>query len=114
MIGNQKIVFGDKHPLRYNNWMLKMVFRKTVVLACLAALGPVPLWAGQRDRTSPGGTPDFSVLEKPPQQKADESKLHSPASGSCAEYGAGFMKVAGSDTCVRIGGSVSVDAGVAR
>jgi hypothetical protein len=30
---------------------------------------------------------------------------------SCAAYGAGFVKVAGTNTCVKIGGSVSIDAG---
>lgn len=29
----------------------------------------------------------------------------------CPEYGAGFYRVAGSDTCVRIGGGVGVDVG---
>ncbi len=32
--------------------------------------------------------------------------------GSCAAYGAGFVKVAGTDTCVKIGGSVSVGTSV--
>jgi hypothetical protein len=30
---------------------------------------------------------------------------------SCAAYGPGFVKVAGSDTCVKAGGAVSVDVG---
>lgn len=30
---------------------------------------------------------------------------------SCAAFGPGFVKVEGSDTCVRIGGSVSVGVG---
>jgi Porin subfamily len=35
-----------------------------------------------------------------------------PASiGGCAAFGAGFVKVAGSDTCVKIGGAVSVGVG---
>jgi hypothetical protein len=32
------------------------------------------------------------------------------ASNSCAAYGAGFTKVEGTDTCVKVGGSVRVDA----
>jgi len=32
--------------------------------------------------------------------------------GSCAAYGAGFVKVAGTDTCVKVGGSVSIGASV--
>jgi hypothetical protein len=30
---------------------------------------------------------------------------------SCAAYGAGFVKIAGTDTCVQVGGSISVGAG---
>jgi hypothetical protein len=30
---------------------------------------------------------------------------------SCAAYGAGFVKLAGSDSCVKIGGSVSIGVG---
>ena len=30
---------------------------------------------------------------------------------SCAAYGAGFVKAEGTDTCVKIGGAVSIDAG---
>jgi len=30
---------------------------------------------------------------------------------SCAAYGPGFVKVEGSDTCVQIGGSISIGVG---
>ncbi len=30
---------------------------------------------------------------------------------SCAAYGAGFVKIEGTNTCVKIGGSISVGAG---
>ena len=30
---------------------------------------------------------------------------------SCAAYGAGFVKIEGSDTCVKIGGAISIGAG---
>ena len=34
------------------------------------------------------------------------------ASGnSCAAYGAGFVKVEGTDTCVKLGGAISIGAG---
>jgi hypothetical protein len=32
----------------------------------------------------------------------------------CPEYGAGFYRLAGSDTCVRLGGSVGTDVGTSR
>jgi hypothetical protein len=33
---------------------------------------------------------------------------------SCAAYGAGFVKVEGSDTCVKIGGAMSIGVGGSR
>ena len=36
------------------------------------------------------------------------------SANSCAAYGPGFVKVAGSDTCVKVGGAVSVDVGTSR
>ncbi|MEA2886765.1 MAG: hypothetical protein QOD11_1125 [Bradyrhizobium sp.] len=32
----------------------------------------------------------------------------------CAEYGAGFVRIEGSSTCIKVGGSLSVGAGVSR
>jgi len=43
-------------------------------------------------------------------RKALEKPL-SRAPHSCAALGPGFVKVEGSDTCVRIGGSISIGAG---
>jgi hypothetical protein len=37
--------------------------------------------------------------------------LKGAAQNSCAAYGPGFVKVAGSETCVRAGGAVSIEAG---
>ncbi|HXO68855.1 MAG TPA: hypothetical protein VN838_07825 [Bradyrhizobium sp.] len=36
------------------------------------------------------------------------------AANPCAEYGAGFVRIEGSSSCVKIGGSLSVGAGVSR
>lgn len=33
------------------------------------------------------------------------------ADNSCAAYGAGYVKLAGSHTCVKVGGAISVGAG---
>ena len=35
----------------------------------------------------------------------------STAGNPCAAFGPGFVKVAGSDTCVKVGGAVRVDVG---
>lgn len=37
--------------------------------------------------------------------------VKSAAGNPCAAFGPGFVKVAGSDTCVKVGGAVRVDVG---
>jgi hypothetical protein len=36
------------------------------------------------------------------------------AANPCAEYGAGFVRIEGSSTCIKVGGSLSVGTGVSR
>ena len=68
-------------------------------------------------------SPASSVLAEPPSlakpDKAASSGKVLPLQGassrnSCAAYGPGFVKVAGSDTCVKVSGAVSVDTGTSR
>lgn len=65
----------------------------------------------------------FSVAaaaEQPRSQKpgkaATSGKLlplkRSNPANACAEYGAGFVKIESTNTCMKIGGAVSVGAGV--
>jgi hypothetical protein len=61
-----------------------------------------------------------AAAEQPRFQKADKAvpsgkslPLKRPSSANaCAEYGAGFVKIEGTSTCIKIGGAVSVGAGV--
>ena len=49
-----------------------------------------------------------------PKDKAVMSGSPAPAKpkvGSCSAYGAGFAKIDGSDTCVKVGGAVMVGVG---
>ncbi len=47
--------------------------------------------------------------------KAPKPDMPHPAKvNACAKYGPGFVKVEGSNTCIRIGGGVSVEAGGSR
>jgi hypothetical protein len=53
------------------------------------------------------------------EQKSDKSAVSLPlrpkaAANPCAEYGPGFVRVEGSPTCIKIGGSISVGAGATR
>jgi len=42
------------------------------------------------------------------------AKPKPPESNPCAAYGAGFVRVEGSSTCIRIGGGIGIGAGVGR
>ena len=70
-----------------------------VPAALLLASQAVAQQSGQLKLDSPTNSKTLPV--KP--QKADNS---------CAAYGAGFVKLADTNTCVKIGGSISVGAGV--
>jgi len=60
-----------------------------------------------------------SAAEQTGHQKSDKAAssakplpLKRATSGnSCAAYGAGFVKVEGTETCMKIGGAVSIGAG---
>jgi len=70
---------------------------KKIVLALV--VGMLPTWvAAQQSSQLPKHSPKLGTRH--------------PVSGDpCAKYGVGFAKIAGSDMCVKIGGSVSVEAG---
>jgi Porin subfamily len=61
-----------------------------------------------------------AVAEQPGSQKPDKSATSGilpPVKGagvgnSCAAYGSGFVKVEGTETCVKVGGAVSIGAGI--
>jgi hypothetical protein len=61
------------------------------------------------------------TLRLPPAEPAQAGKTlplkgasGAAKAGSCAAYGRGFTRVEATGTCVKIGGSVSVDAAVRR
>lgn len=52
-------------------------------------------------------------LAKPDKTTASDKPLPvKRSSNACAEYGAGFVKIEGTNTCMKIGGAISVGAGV--
>ena len=54
-------------------------------------------------------------LQKSDKAAASGKSLPLKRSGSanaCAEYGAGFVRIEGTSTCMKIGGAISVGAGV--
>jgi hypothetical protein len=81
---------------------------RNVLFAILLAMLPVSLAAAEQ-----------LVIPKPDTSSATSGKLlplkkSTGAVNSCAAYGADFVKVEGSDTCMRIGGAVRLDAGAGR
>jgi hypothetical protein len=65
--------------------------------------------------------PSVAAAEQQPRlQKPDNAatsgKLlplkRSNSANACAEYGPGFVKIEGANTCMKIGGAVSIGAGV--
>jgi hypothetical protein len=84
-----------------------MQVRRTLVFCLLAAI------------TSQSGAvfaaPDTSPGVKTKRHHTGAQKSHSARarpSDSCAQFGIGFVRMAGSDTCVQIGGAIDVGGGV--
>lgn len=57
-----------------------------------------------------------AFAEQPRLPKLDNTSKQLPlkgagASNACAQYGAGFVRIDGTQTCVKVGGAVSIGAG---
>lgn len=75
----------------------------TVALATLATVLPnADAFAAQSRRKTTTEQPAVDTPAKPVTRRK---------ATSCAEYGPGFVAVDGTGTCVKIGGSIGVDAG---
>jgi hypothetical protein len=75
--------------------------RKTLIL--IFALLPAIALAEDSARPKSGKAP---VSAKPlPLKRVTQA-------GACTEFGAGFVKLEGSDTCIKIGGAIGIGGGV--
>ncbi len=65
---------------------------------------------------SASATPAQQFRDDKPDKAAKALPLRpaKAAANPCAEYGPGFVKVEGSSTCIKIGGSLSVGVGGSR
>ena len=70
-------------------------YMRKIVLALVVAVLPAYATAQQSSQPS---KPSFK-----------SKRLHPASRNPCAQYGVGFARIAGSGTCVKIGGSVSVE-----
>lgn len=76
-----------------------------ILLVALAAPGNAP---AQSSNTKGGDLRALGDRSAAPVKKPGGATAGMKA---CPEYGAGFYRLAGSDTCVRIGGGVASDVG---
>jgi hypothetical protein len=80
--------------------------RKSFVVLSLSVLFALP-WADGAFAQQQKHKPRKHPAPEAATTLAPRSSSHNP----CAQYGAGFVRAPGSDTCVRIGGYVGVDVG---
>jgi hypothetical protein len=76
--------------------------KSLLAIAALVLTGAAALAAEQFEHQKSGkAAPSGKLL---PLKRATSGN-------SCAAYGAGFVKIEGSDTCIKIGGAVGIGAG---
>jgi hypothetical protein len=73
----------------------------------------IAIWLCAVSAACAGSPADFSTLSKPMPPAKSPSRAGTRAANPCASFGPNFKRVEGTDTCVRIGGGVSVQAGSA-
>jgi len=80
--------------------------RKSLLVLSLSALLALPSMDGAFAQQQK------SKSRKPHAYEATTTAVpRAPSRNPCAQYGAGFVRAPGSDTCVKIGGYVGVDVG---
>jgi hypothetical protein len=76
---------------------------KIAGLIALVALLPTGLSAQSKKPQPKAKADPWQVESAPPRRQ--------PAANSCMQYGAGFVRLPGSDTCIRMGGGLDVSVG---
>ncbi|TKT72931.1 hypothetical protein YH63_016705 [Afipia massiliensis] len=87
--------------------VLAQMFRSITVAAVCAALASAT-HAQQMDLKIPGQGPQAA---KPDHTAGQKPLARQRPSTSCAEFGAGFVRMPGSDSCIRFGGGVGIGVG---
>ncbi len=79
--------------------------RNLLLAIAIVVLVPVSMAVAEQPRAQKSGKPQASGKRLLPLKGAGNSD-------SCAAYGAGFVKVEGTGTCMKIGGVIDIGAGV--
>jgi hypothetical protein len=77
---------------------------RTIVPVIIVAVLSASAALAQQSRDSKPDKPAKSLPLRPAKAAANP----------CAEYGAGFVRIEGSSTCIKIGGSIGVGVGASR
>jgi hypothetical protein len=75
---------------------------RTIVAVILVAVLSAAVASAQQSREAKPGKPAKSLPLRPAKA----------ATNPCAEYGPGFVRIEGSPTCIKIGGSVGIGVGM--
>jgi hypothetical protein len=86
---------------------LAHIFRSIMIAAVSAALASAA-HAQQMDTKTPRQRPHAA---KPDHTAGQKPLARQRPSTSCAEFGAGFVRMPGSDSCIRFGGGVGIGVG---
>lgn len=81
------------------------------IFPLMLAISPVALIAAERDQPA---SALGRALKSSAAESTSPSARPSQKSKTCPEYGAGFVRIEGSSTCVRGSGSVQVEVGGQR
>lgn len=87
--------------------LLAHIFRSITVVVFCAALASAA-YAQQMETKTPRQRPQ---AVKPDQTVGQKPLARQRPSTSCAEFGAGFVRMPGSDSCIRFGGGVGIGVG---
>jgi hypothetical protein len=101
-IGHAKVMIDAQQLYRRNRATNMSKVKTRFAAALLLVALPSPIFAQSFDA---------KALSRKPEAPAPKPKDRAGGMKACPEYGAGFYRLAGSDTCVRIGGGVSTDVG---
>jgi Porin subfamily len=89
------------------------MIRNCLRFIVIAALSASPLMAQSSISSQSWASQSWASPKAPPRRAPDKvlPMKGTATVNSCAAYGAGFVKVEGTDTCVQIGGSIGIGVG---
>jgi hypothetical protein len=101
-------VYSAARPARPTEHRMDPMRKLLLAIAMSGAISGLSIWA-----VTPAAAEQAKqthTVQSGKQHGKKPAKLTRPQR-SCAEYGAGFVRAADSDTCVKVGGSISVEVG---